>query len=214
MVEDINKKRVIAYYDGSNFYHHCLSNYGISKINFYDMTNKLIDLSKENLIKIKYFNSPVSQQEDKEAYKKQQKFFENLRKTPFTSVFLGRLVKRPLKKININCPKCGYQKSDCLKCPGCQKEIDIKNCFKYTEKGVDVKLAITMLLDSSQDKCDILLLFSGDGDYAPAVEYIVKKLGKDVVYCHFPSPKTSVLIKVSTNSILITKEMVEDSQLK
>lgn len=55
MEEKKSKKRVIAYYDGSNFYHHCLENYGIKEINFFDMTNQLLNLDKEELTKIKYF---------------------------------------------------------------------------------------------------------------------------------------------------------------
>jgi len=66
---------VMIYYDGSNFYHHCRENYGITNINFFDMTNQIIDLSTEELVKIKYFNCPVSQQEDLTSYKEQQKFF-------------------------------------------------------------------------------------------------------------------------------------------
>jgi len=60
MEEKKSKKRVIAYYDGSNFYHHCLENYGIKEINFFDMTNQLLNLDKEELTKIKYFWFPNS----------------------------------------------------------------------------------------------------------------------------------------------------------
>lgn len=207
------KKRVIAYYDGSNFYHHCLENYGIKNINFFDMTNQLLDLDKEELIKIKYFNSPVSQQEDQTIYGKQQRFFDSLNKTPLTQVLYGRLVKRGLNSINITCLKCGHQKANYLKCPICDEEVNIKNCFKYIEKGVDVKLAITLLLDFIQKRCDMALLFSGDADFAPAVRYVVKTLKKEVVYCYFPTPKTSELIQTCSDKRLITKEMVENSQL-
>lgn len=132
----MTKKKVIAYYDGSNFYHHCLENYGIKDINFFDISNQLLFLDKEELIKIKYFNCPINQQEDPVAYVKQQKFFANLRKTPMLQLLLGGLVKRRLKKININCPICGYQQADYLKCPKCKREIELIKCFKYTEKGL------------------------------------------------------------------------------
>ena len=75
----MSKKKVIAYYDGSNFYHHCLQNYGIKDINFFDMSNQVLNLEKEELIKIKYFNCPISQQEDQKNYVNQQKFFANKR---------------------------------------------------------------------------------------------------------------------------------------
>jgi len=209
----MTKKKVIAYYDGSNFYHHCLENYGIKGINFFDMSNQVLFLDKEELIKIKYFNCPISQQENQEAYIKQQKFFANLRKTPMLQLLFGDLVKRHLNKININCPICGHQKADYLKCPKCKKEMELIKCFRYTEKGVDVKLAINLLLDGLDNKYDVALIFSSDGDYSPAIRYVVKQLKKEVVYCYFPNPKTSELIQACSSNRLITKEMVEKSQI-
>jgi len=209
----MTKKRVIAYYDGSNFYHHCLQNYGIKDVNFLDISNQLLFLDKEEIIKIKYFNCPISRQEDAEAYAQQQKFFEKIKKTPLLQLLTGKLVKRRLKKINIQCISCEHQKADCIKCPKCGREINVENCFKYTEKGVDVKLAVNLLLDAIFDKYDIALLISSDADYVPAIKYIVKELKKDVIYCHLPNPKTSELIQTCNGNRLITKEMVEKSQL-
>jgi len=207
------KKRIYAYYDGSNFYHHIKNNYGITNVNFSDMTNQLLDLNKEELLKIKYFNCPVNRQEDPQVYGDQLRFFEKIKKTPLLELLLGRLVKRPLNKMNINCQTCGHQKSDSLKCPMCKREILVSNCFKYTEKGVDVKLAINLLLDALNNRYDTALLFSSDADYVPAVKYIVKNLKKDVIYCHLPAPKTSELMQTCTSHKLITKEIVENSQI-
>ena len=123
------------------------------------------------------------------------------------------MVKRRLKKININCPSCGYQKSEHLKCPNCGREVEVENCFKYLEKGVDVKLAITFLLDAIENKFDKAIVCSSDADYVPAISHVVKKLKKDVIYCHFPSPKTSELIQTCSSRRLITKDMVERAQI-
>lgn len=207
------KKKVFAYYDGSNFYHLTRNNYGITDINFFDMTNQLLKLDKEELIKIKYFNCPLSQQQDPIAYANQLRFFAKLRATPLLEILLGKLVKRPLAKINIDCPVCGHQKCDCLKCPKCGREIDIKDCFRYTEKGVDVKLAINLLLDSLNEKYDLALLFSSDEDYSPAIKYVIKQLNKEIVYCFFPIGRCNELIQVCSGKRLITKEMVERAQL-
>lgn len=209
----VKKKKVIAYYDGSNFYHHCLENYGIKGINFFDMTSQVLKLDREELKKIKYFNCPVSKQEDQETYADQQRFFAALRKTPLVEVLLGRLAKRNLKRINIDCVSCGHQKSDYLKCPKCKREIDVKKCFKYMEKGVDVKLGIHLLLDGLNKKYDVALLFSSDADYVPAIKYVVKQLKKEIIYCHLPYPRTSELIQNCSERRLITREMVENSRI-
>ena len=208
-----DKKRVYAYYDGSNFYHLCKINYGIQGIYFHHMSNQLINLSKENLIKIKYFNAPVNQQEAPTLYSRQQKFFAQIRKTPFLELILGRLVRRQINQININCPNCGKQQVEEVKCPTCDAKIDLKKTHKSIEKGTDVGLAIHLLLDALEDKYDVALLFSGDGDFSPAIKYIIRNLGKEIIFCCFPFPRTNELVQCCSDTRLITKDMVEKSQV-
>ncbi|HLD06626.1 MAG TPA: NYN domain-containing protein [Candidatus Nanoarchaeia archaeon] len=208
-----NKKRVFVYYDGSNFYHTCLYNYGIKEIDFYHMTNQLLDIQNEELVRIKYFNAPINQQENPIQYADQLKFFSRIRKTPFLELYLGRLVRRPLKKINIVCRKCGHQKTKLVTCPFCNDHIDITTCYKSSEKGVDVQLAINMLLDALHDKYDVALLFSGDADYCPAIRHIIKELKKEVIFCHFPHPKTNELVQTCSSSRIITKDAVERAMI-
>ncbi len=205
------KKRVYAYFDGSNFYHNSKKNYGITSIKYDDFTNRMLNLSDEELVKIRYFNCPVNQQEAPQAYIEQQKFLDIMKKTPFVELSLGNLVPRRLQKININCQQCKHQQADLLLCPKCKKQINIFDCYKSWEKGVDVKLAISMLLDGLMDKYDIALLFSGDSDFCPAVRYIVKQLNKEVVYCCFPKPKTYELIQTCSSYRIITLENIKKS---
>ena len=207
------KKKVYAYYDGSNFYHRISQNYGINNIYFHHLTNHLLDLSKEELVKIKYFNCPVNQQEVPLNYALQLKFFEKLKTTPFLELFLGRLAKRPLKKINVDCSKCGHQQVELINCPKCDKAIKLSETYKSTEKGVDVKLAIHLLLDALNEKYDTALFFSSDADFCPAIKYIIKNLKKEIIYCYFPNPVTDELVQVCSDKRLITKEIVEKSQI-
>lgn len=210
----MSKKRVFAYYDGSNFYHFLKNNYRLTNIHFHLITNQLINPEKEGLVKIKYFNSPVNQQENPKAYSSQQKFFQKLKQTPLLELSLGRLVSRPLNKINVDCPSgCGHQKADSVKCPQCNNEININKCYKSLEKGVDVKIATEMLLDALDDKYDVALLFSGDADFCPAIKHIVNKLKKEVIFCHFPYPKTNELRQTCSSSRMITEEMVKKSKI-
>lgn len=206
------KKKVYAYYDGSNFYHYLKSNYGITNIFFHHMTHQLMDLEREELVKIKYFNCPTNQQENPEIYASQLKFFQKLKQTPFLELLYGRLARRPLNEINIDCITCGHQKANSITCPICSKEIDISKCYKSMEKGVDVKLSTHMILDAITNKYDVALLFSADADFCPAINHIVKTLHKEVIFCHFPGNKTYELKKACSSSRIITKEMVEKSQ--
>ncbi len=207
-----NKKRVYAYFDGSNFYHNAKNNYGITSVNFLALSNNLIDLKQEEIKQIFYFNTPLNSQDDPGKYAQQQRFFAKVRATPFTKFIPGNFVRRPLGKIHINCKQCGHQHSDTLKCPKCSCEIPVSSCSKITEKGVDVHLAIKMILDGIDDNYDIVLLFSGDADFSPAIQYIVNKLNKQVIYCCFPRPKTSQLRQVCSSMRIITKDHMIASQ--
>ena len=98
-------------------------------------------------------------------------------------------------------------------CPFCNDHIDITTCYKSSEKGVDVQLAINMLLDALHDKYDVALLFSGDADYCPAIRHIIKELKKEVIFCHFPHPKTNELVQTCSSSRIITKDAVERAMI-
>jgi len=207
------KKKVAVYFDGSNFYHLSRLNYKINKVDFGKLANKFIDLSSEEIVKINYFIAPVNQQEKPDLYSKQQKFFSQISKNPLIQIYLGNLVRRPLNKINIICDKCGIQEADSLSCPKCNKKIKLSDTYKSTEKGVDVNLAITLLLDALNDKYDKALLFSGDADFCPAIKYVIQNLKKQVVFCAFPKPRTNELIQCCSETLKITKKIIEDSKI-
>ena len=207
------KKRVYAYIDGSNFYHLSKSNFKITKVQYNHLTNYLIDATSEELARIKYYVAPVNQQEKPEMYSAQQKFFDMLRRTPLLDIGLGKLASRPLNKINIVCPDCGIQEAEELQCPSCENKVRLSNTYKTSEKGVDVNLAIHLLLDALKNRYDVALIFSSDADFCPAIRYIIKELGKEVIYCRFPYPKTNELIQTCSDTRVITRNMIEASQV-
>lgn len=203
-------KRVYAYFDASNFYHLCNRNYGIVKVQYNHLSNQMLR-EDEKIDRIKYFTAPVNQQESPELYANQLRFFSKLKATPMLDLVLGKLVTRSLRRININCPDCGIQKAEELQCPECSNKVFLKDTMKTQEKGVDVSLAIDLLLDALRGKYDVALLFSSDADFCPAIRYILKELGKEVVYCRFPFPKTGELIQCCSGVRIITKKIVEAS---
>lgn len=207
------KKRAYAYFDASNFFHLSNTNYGMAKVKFNHLTNQMIDTESEELIRIRYFVAPVNQQECPEMYAGQQKFFGFLRKTPLLDITFGKLVSRSLNKIKVECHNCGIQKAEELLCPECDNKIKLRNTSKTTEKGVDVNLAIHLLLDALKDKYDIALIFSSDADFCPAIKYIIKKLNKEIVYYRFPTPKTNELIQCCSYTRIITREIVQSSMI-
>lgn len=59
-----------------------------------------------------------------------------------------------------------------------------KRPYGYVEKGVDVKIAVDMLVYAYRDTYDTAILVSGDGDFADVVEG-VEELGKHVEVAYF-----------------------------
>lgn len=208
----IKKDRIIAYFDGSNFYHLCKINFKLTTIDLEKIARQMLKQNEE-LLKIKYFNSPVNHQEEPEKYSKQQRFFDKVKQNPLLELNLGRLVKRPLNKITIKCDNCGLINIESLECPKCKKKILVNEVYKSTEKGLDVQIAIKLILDAINDNFDSALLFSGDADFAPAIEHIIKKIGKKVIFCSFPKPRTNELIGVCSETRFIKRSDVESSKV-
>jgi uncharacterized LabA/DUF88 family protein len=86
------EEKVAVFIDGSNFYHLLKENGLTTNIDFGKMTRLL--LKERRLMRIYYYNAPVREEDSIERYKSQQKFFQNLKKTPYLELKLGRLERR------------------------------------------------------------------------------------------------------------------------
>ncbi|MBP2146279.1 uncharacterized LabA/DUF88 family protein [Methanofollis sp. W23] len=85
-------EKVCIFIDGSNFYHGLRHNLGRTAINFHYLGQKLCDRRK--LVRTYYYNAPLDREDNEEAYKAQQRFFDSLRSTPYIEIKLGRMVQR------------------------------------------------------------------------------------------------------------------------
>ncbi len=65
---------------------------------------------------------------------------------------------------------------------------------KIREKGVDVKIAIDIVIDGIENKYDTAIIVSSDTDLIPAIKYIQSK-GKNVEYVGFSNHTSVGLIK-------------------
>lgn len=86
-------EEVIAIFiDGSNLYHNLKNNCIKPKIDFQKFIDKLA--AGRKILRTYYYISPLDQKAELLAYKKQQQFFNTLRKIPYFDLKLGRLEKR------------------------------------------------------------------------------------------------------------------------
>jgi uncharacterized LabA/DUF88 family protein len=86
------EQRIIIFIDGNNLYHGLKTVLGNAKIDFAKFINKLS--VGRRLLRTYYYNAPVSQSENPERAKSQQKFFSALYNVPYLEVKLGRLEPR------------------------------------------------------------------------------------------------------------------------
>ncbi len=84
-------KKVVIYIDGSNFYFSIKKRFNC-KVDIGKFCERLVD--RNNLVKIKYYISPVEQFGNLEMYAKQQSFFDKLREIKNLEIIFGRLEKR------------------------------------------------------------------------------------------------------------------------
>ena len=174
-------RRAILFIDGSNWYHG-LKTIGVDsqQLDYRRVAEKLL-LDRE-LAGIRYYVGEVSG--DLKRMRGQQKLFSELRSQQ-VHISLGRIEKieiapdrnplvAKLKKI--------------LERSGAQIPTEIhgeltKLCREkiptYTEKQVDVRIAVDLVSMAQRDEYDVAYLLSADGDFVPAVEE-VKRLEKQV----------------------------------
>lgn len=81
----------------------------------------------------------------------------------------------------------------------------------FHEKGVDVKIAVDLLVGAYENIYDVAILVSSDTDLIPAIEK-VRALGKKVEYIGFSHRPSFGLIKNASESKLLAKSDLEQFQ--
>jgi len=160
-------ERISVYIDGENFYH------GIKSINKkytdfkFDFKNYIKYITKsKKLVDVYYFVAPLKQNLNPEVYSYQQKLFDRFRKLGWKVVLCKRRKR--------------------------EKE-DGTDTHKIKED--DIRLALQMQKDAYDNKYDVALLFSGDGDFVPLSEYLKEK-GKKMEIVYFEDSISISLLRV------------------
>lgn len=112
-----------------------------------------------HFVKLRYYTSPLPDVRSP-AYRNQQKFFEQLRKSRRIELVLGRHEPR----------------------------TDRYGQRYHVEKETDVNLAVDMVVGAYEERFDVAMLVAGDTDYVRAIR-AVQARGKRVVWCHLPAQK-------------------------
>ena len=175
-------KRVAIYIDGSNFYFKLSS----APLNFnnliqFDYFNFAKWLSRDRIFgNVRYYIGVVRAKEDNQKGQELRKKQQKL---------FAHLIS-PAQN-------CIVKKGFLMSSDG-----------KYHEKGVDVQIAVDLLVGAYDDLYDTAILISSDTDLIPAIKK-VKELGKEVEYIGFAHHPSIALQKCASLSRLLIKEELE-----
>ena len=98
------------------------------------------------LINIFYYNAPLDRNKGEIGYRKQQRFFDKIKRIPKFNLILCRMQKRKIEGIII-----------------------------YEVKEDDIHLAVDMVKLAYNDVYDTAILISTDGDFVPAIKAVKEK---------------------------------------
>lgn len=81
----------------------------------------------------------------------------------------------------------------------------LKSGGKFHEKGVDVNIAVDILVATYEDLCDHIILVSSDTDLLPAIKKAIEK-GKSIEYIGFSHQPSIAMVANCSKSRLLTRE--------
>lgn len=81
----------------------------------------------------------------------------------------------------------------------------LKSGKSYHEKGVDVQIAVDMLVAAYDNLCDRVILVSSDTDLTPAIKKVQEK-GKIVEYVGFSHKPSIAMVRYCKESRILTKK--------
>ena len=84
----------------------------------------------------------------------------------------------------------------------------MKSDGKFHEKGVDVQIAVDMLVAAYENLADRIILVSSDTDLAPAIKK-AKEKRKIVEYIGFSHNPSVAMVSFCSESTLLKKEDIE-----
>lgn len=80
------------------------------------------------------------------------------------------------------------------------------------EKGVDIQIAVDMLINTYENKINRIFLVSSDTDLIPAIKQ-VQKLGKQITYVGFKHKSSKALINVCSDYVLLSRKDLKEFYL-
>ena len=172
-----SKKRILIQIDGSNFYHRL----------------KERPVCLENLLQF--------------DFAKFAKLLANGEKIVGAVYYVGRVRAKPNNKKAMRMMSNQQRLLARLRNQGWSTSVGfiLKTDDKHHEKGVDVKIAVDIVVGAYENLYDRLILVSSDTDLLPALQ-VVRNKGKEIEYVGFSHAPSHALIEHATETRLLRKD--------
>ena len=205
MIMDNRQDRAVFFIDGNNWYHAAKKiRINISTIDYRKFARKLSQEHRK-VVEIRYYIGRISG--DLNLSRSQAVFISAIKKQG-VKVILGRVEKRRVRPENNQLQK---ELGELLSSHGHLiehsvilnklKKLTNQDTYSYTEKRVDVNIAVDMVSTAMKGVFDVAYLISADGDFVPAVK-AVRETGKKVIAA---TPASGYELKKAVNNFIYLK---------
>lgn len=159
----------IVYVDGFNLYYGCLKG---SKEKWLDLAQLLaLLLPREQIVRIRYFTAKVTDRNgDTGPRVRQQAYLRALATLPNLDIHYGQFTV--------------HEKSERVVPPEPivnGRALKFVKVYKTEEKGSDVNMATSMIVDAHKNACDKAILITNDSDLVPPVRAVRNEFGRPVI---------------------------------
>jgi uncharacterized LabA/DUF88 family protein len=193
-----NTERISIYVDGGNFYHLVIKKLGISEndFNFDAFANILVDGRAIGESCKRFYKGSIREKEgdlhSKELMSKQTKLFTTLNKNDW-EIKTSKLRTR-VEELVVDSRVFEYKELQKI-------GLETIHTERMREKGIDVKIAVDLLVGAFDDKYDTAIIVSSDSDLLPAIDWVRNRTKKKIEYIGFSIPDLQD-IKKSTKPLM------------
>jgi uncharacterized LabA/DUF88 family protein len=195
----MQKRRVIAYVDGFNFYYRRLRNKPYRWLDLVAFFEQLFP--HDEIVKVKYFTARVGGKFDPVKPLRQHAYLRALQTLPRVEIIEGKFLTANVK----------YRLVD----PYIDIEgtlIETARVWRPEEKGSDVNLGAHLINDAWSDTFDVAAVLTNDSDLSVPIQMAVAR-HKTVMLIHPDSSPSRSLGDSATDSLHIHDKHLKDSQL-